>query len=152
MSKTETATKDQIALTKVMVVDDDAMVRNIIVEYLRRFGFSDIFEAKNGEIALKKLREGANFDLIISDWEMPKVNGLTLLRAVKGGVGNGKAKFVMITSQISQERFKVSRAIHLKVDGYVVKPFKGDVLKQHIFTAMGWATNDGTPSAAKKAG
>lgn len=149
MSKPAEYTPDQIGQIKVMVVDDDAMVRTIIIEYLRRFGFVNIFEAKNGDAAIKELRQpGSDFDLVISDWEMPKVNGITLLKAVKGPMGKGRTRFIMITSQISQERFKVSRAIHLDVDGYIVKPFKGDTLRKHVFMALGWPVGD----EKKKAG
>lgn len=121
----------------VLVVDDDAMVRCIVVEYLKSFGFGTIHEAKNGTDALKYLRNySLNVDLIISDWQMPMMDGHILLKAVRNDPKRATMKFIMVTSQSSQERFKISRAKLLSVDGYIIKPFHGTVLREKIMQVM----------------
>ncbi len=131
--------KAKIEGLRILVVDDDAMVRTIILEYLKVFGFKDVIECKDGSSALKKVRDRhTRIDLVISDWEMPRVNGITLLKAVRSEPVREKTKFIMVTSQISQERFKISRAKQSSVDGYIVKPFRGEVLREKIFVALGW--------------
>jgi len=117
----------------IMVVDDDAMVRAIIKEYLESFGYSHILVMPDGEAALKFLRStDSRVDLIISDWEMPKLNGLGLLQAVRHSVGRKETKFMMLTSQRSQERFKITKAVRNSVDAYMVKPFRGEILKEKV--------------------
>jgi two-component system chemotaxis response regulator CheY len=123
----------------ILVADDDAMVRTIMVEYLKDFGFRNILECKNGEMALKFINNKDQLiDLIISDWEMPKIDGLTLLKAVRRHPLRAKTKFIMCTSQASRERIKISQARQWQVDGYIVKPFRGEILKQKIFAVLGW--------------
>lgn len=133
--------------TNFLVVDDDSQVRDIIVQYLRSFGFNNIIEAKDGGTAMKFVRNPSQvIDFIISDWEMPKVDGLTLLRAVRKESFRKDTKFLMVTSQGSHERMKITKAAKAHVDAYLVKPFRSDVLKEKIFTLLG----DGIdPSAAE---
>jgi len=117
----------------IMVVDDDAMVRAIIHEYLESFGYKNVIVMPDGEAALKYLRVGSNHvDLIISDWEMPKLNGLGLLQAVRHNQSRKDVKFLMLTSQRSQERFKITKAVRHHVDAYMVKPFQGEVFKLKV--------------------
>jgi two-component system chemotaxis response regulator CheY len=120
-----------------LIVDDDAQVRSIIVEYLRLFGFEKIKEAKDGQQALKIIHDLSQpIDIILSDWEMPNVDGLTLLKAVRNQPGRVQTRFVMITSQASQERMKVAQAVRLRVDDYIIKPFRGDVFRTKIFNLV----------------
>lgn len=127
----------------VLVVDDDAMVRCIVVEYLKSFGFQQILEAKNGADALKFVRNyKVNIDLIISDWQMPMMDGHILLKAVRNDPNRTELKFIMLTSQSSQERFKISRAKLLSVDGYIIKPFHGQVLREKIMQVFGLSESD----------
>lgn len=122
----------------VLVADDDAMVRCILVEYLKNFGFKHIEQAKNGMEALKYIRDHKKpLDLIVSDWEMPKMDGHVLLKAVRNDPLRFGTKFIMVTSQASQERFKITRAKQLSVDGYIIKPFHGDILRQKVLQVMG---------------
>jgi two-component system, chemotaxis family, chemotaxis protein CheY len=122
----------------VMVVDDDAMVMNIIVEYLRNFGFKHILEAKDGKAALRFVQDPhLKIDLILSDWEMPFVDGHTLLKAVRMHPQKSGAKFMMVTSQNSRERTKIAQAKQLNVDAYIVKPFRGETLREKIFKVLG---------------
>jgi len=135
---------EKLADLHVLVVDDDGMVRSIMIEYLKHFGIKNIIECKDGAIAMRKVRDGIStrIDIVISDWEMPKINGITLLRAVKGEPGRENTKFIMVTSQASQERFKIARAKALNVDAYIVKPFRGEVLRTKILKVMGWESDD----------
>lgn len=128
----------ELAKFTLMVVDDDAMVRYIIVEYLRSFGFVDIIEAKNGVEALTYIRHYEKpLHLIISDWQMPRMDGHVLLKAVRGDPARNLVKFIIVTSQASQERFKISRAKLLSVDGYIMKPFHGSVFRDKILQVLG---------------
>jgi len=128
----------ELAKLSVLVVDDDAMVRFIIVEYLRNFGFKKIHEGKNGAEALKLLRNyDEPLDLIISDWQMPRMDGHVLLKAVRSDPKRATVKFIMVTSQASQERFKINRAKLLSVDGYIIKPFQGDMFRNKILQVLG---------------
>jgi CheY-like chemotaxis protein len=127
----------ELAKLTVMVVDDDAMVRYIVVEYLRSFGFKNIVEAKNGVEAVKYFRDpNRPLDLIISDWQMPRMDGHVLLKAVRNDPIRASVKFIMVTSQASQERFKINRAKLLSVDGYIIKPFHGDVFRDKILQVL----------------
>jgi len=122
----------------VLVVDDDAMVRSILIEYLRKFGFIQIEDCKDGRRALTVLNnKEKHFDLVISDWEMPHADGLTVLKAVRKHPLRKNLKFIMVTSQSSQERFKITQAAQWKVDAYLVKPFRGEALKERIFAVLG---------------
>src|SRR4051812_42654526 len=92
----------QLASMTVLVVDDDAMVRHILVEYLRSFGFKKINEAKNGLEALKYVRNyDEPLDLVISDWQMPRMDGHVLLKAVRSDPVRNSIKFIIVTSQAS---------------------------------------------------
>lgn len=116
-----------------LIVDDDAQVRSIIAEYLQSFGFHRVLQVKDGQEALRYIHDNDQpLDIILSDWEMPRIDGLTLLKALRNQVGRKDTKFVMITSQASRERMKVSQAIQLRVDDYIVKPFAGDVFRKKI--------------------
>jgi len=117
----------------VLVVDDDPMVRKIIVDQLRTIGFEKFLEAGNGTEAHKFVLDTLQrIDLIICDWEMPKTDGLTLLRAVRSHRSHKDTPFIMVTSQQSQERMKISKAKQHEVDAYIVKPFRAEVLRSKV--------------------
>jgi two-component system, chemotaxis family, chemotaxis protein CheY len=121
-----------------LVVDDDAQVRAIVVEFLQSFGFINVVEAKDGVSAIKILQERSQkFDVIISDWEMPGADGLTLLKAVRKNPVRRGTRFIMLTSQRSMERYKVTQAARWKADAYILKPFRGEILREKIFQVLG---------------
>ncbi len=123
----------------ILVVDDDAMVRNILVEYLQAMGFKNIFAAKKSSQALLLLQDNKNrFDLIVSDWEMPEVTGLTLLKAVRNNPTRKDTHFILVTSQRSMERLKISQAAQWAVDSYLVKPFRLELFRKKVYTVLGW--------------
>lgn len=124
----------------ILLVDDDAMVRSILTEYLAAMGFKNVRVAKDGDDALKLIQD-AKFaiDLVISDWEMPEVTGLALLKAVRSNPNRAETPFIMVTSQRSMERFKITQAAQWKVNSYIMKPFRQNILKTKIFEVMDWA-------------
>ncbi len=132
----------------ILVVDDDLMVLEVLVDYLKSFGFQNVTALHDSKKVLKNVQDpNLNYDLILSDWEMPGVSGLTLLQAVRKNDLRINTKFIIVTSQQSMERFKISRAAHWQVNAYIVKPFRSSVLKNKIWQVMGWA-----PSEEKRSG
>ena len=126
----------------ILVVDDDAMVRSILVDYLEEMGFEAVYAAPSSEKALKAIQDSKNtIDLVISDWEMPSVSGLTLLKAVRNSPQRCNTPFIMVTSQRSMERFKITQAAQWQVSAYVIKPFRQEHLRQKIWEVMGWKEN-----------
>lgn len=129
----------------VLVVDDDKMVREIIVQHLKAIGFSKFIEASNGSDAYKTMVDTtARIDLILCDWEMPKTDGITFLRAIRSSRLRSNIPFIMITSQQSEERSKITQAKKHLVDSYIVKPFRAETLREKIFEVL-------TAHAEKKA-
>ena len=123
----------------ILVVDDDAMVRDVVVEYLKSFGMTNVTQAKSASHALKLIQDlKFPVELVLSDWEMPEVSGLTLLRAIRKHPSRFGLKFIMITSQRSMERFKITQAAQWQVNAYLVKPFRAALLKSKIWEVMGW--------------
>ncbi len=111
---------------KVLVVDDMSTMRRIIKNVLRQIGFSDIVEAENGQEALTKLKSGG-FGLIVSDWNMPVMQGIELLRAVRGDTELKTIPFLMVTAEAQKEN--LIEAVQAGVSNYVVKPFTAEVLQ-----------------------
>jgi len=121
----------------VMVVDDDEMIRSIIIEQLRSIGFQKFIEAANGTEAHKFVLDPlVKIDLVICDWEMPKTDGITFLRAVRSHRSRKDTPFIMVTSQQSQERMKITKAKMAHVDAYIVKPFRSETLRQKVFEVL----------------
>src|SRR6516225_9364901 len=86
------------AYLHVLVVDDDDVVRQVILQQLRLFGFENFLEARNGTEAYQLALDPLNrIDLIICDWEMPKTDGITLLRAIRGHRTRAETPFIMVT-------------------------------------------------------
>lgn len=121
----------------ILVVDDDEVIRRIIVEHLVSFGFKNFLEAKDGAEAIHHVVDHIQrIDLIISDWEMPRADGITFLRAVRQYKHRAETPFIMITSQQTNERTKIAMAKQYKVDSYIVKPFRGDTLREKVFQVL----------------
>ncbi|MGQ9694874.1 MAG: response regulator [Thermodesulfobacteriota bacterium] len=114
---------------KILVVDDFATMRRIIKNILRELGYENIFEADSGLSALEILkRENINF--IISDWNMPQMSGIELLKAVRNSEVWQDMPFLMVTAEGQKEN--VLEAAKNKVSNYIVKPFTAEVLKEKI--------------------
>ena len=88
---------------KVLVVDDSAVMRQIIKKNLKELGFADLVEAEDGAAGLKKAGEGG-FDLIVSDWNMPNMTGLEFLKAVREDDAIKGTAFIMVTSEADKEK------------------------------------------------
>jgi len=119
---------------KILVVDDFATMRRIIKNILKQIGFSNIDEADDGEPALAKLHTGG-FDLVISDWNMPKMDGLTLLKSVRSDDQLKDLPFLMVTAEAQKEN--VIEAVKAKVSDYIVKPFTAEVLGEKLDRIFG---------------
>lgn len=129
--------KINIGRLTIMIVDDDDGVRGIIKDYLTMYGFRTFIEARDGAEAYRYVLDTIQrIDLIISDWEMPRTNGLALLKAVRAHNTRYLTPFVMITSQQSQERLKIKNAKLHAIDSYIIKPFRSDILREKVFQAL----------------
>jgi len=105
---------------KVLVVDDFATMRRIVKGVLKQLGFSEILEAEDGDVALKELKK-ERVGLIVSDWNMPNMTGLDLLKAVKEDNQLKDIPFLMVTAEGQKEN--VVQAVQAGVSNYIVKPF-----------------------------
>lgn len=113
----------------VLVVDDEAGIRRLIAMVLRETGALEIVEAQDGKAALDLLSEGKlAVDLIISDWNMPNLSGIELLRRVRAA--NPDQRFVMLSSRMDEAAKREALACGANV--YLTKPFDPDALKQAI--------------------
>jgi len=119
---------------KILVVDDFATMRKIIKNILTQLGFKDIIEADDGTTALELLKK-QKVDLIISDWNMPKMPGIELLKAVRSDENLKDIKFIMVTAEAQKEN--VVEAIKHGVNQYVVKPFTPETLKEKLEKVFG---------------
>jgi len=114
---------------KVLVVDDSAVIRQIIKKNLKELGFADLTEAEDGAAGLKKAGE-APLDLIVSDWNMPNMTGLEFLKAVRADDSLKGIAFIMVTSEADKE--KIMEAVQAGVSQYIVKPFNAVQLEEKI--------------------
>lgn len=114
---------------KVLVVDDFPTMRRIVKNLLKQLGFENVDEAENGEDALKKLRS-SEYGLVVSDWNMPVMEGIELLKNIRSDPQLKDIPFLMVTAEAEKE--KVIEAIKAGVDNYIVKPFTGEVLKEKL--------------------
>lgn len=127
----------------ILLIDDDAMVRSVMLEYLQSFGFKRIIDTKDPKKALALIKDPkVPIGLILSDWEMPGLTGLTLLKAARNSPHRRLTQFIMVTSQQSMERFKITQAAQFRVNSYLVKPFQAEVLRKRIWEVMNWDDND----------
>jgi two-component system, chemotaxis family, chemotaxis protein CheY len=114
---------------KVLVVDDSAVMRQIIKKNLKELGFSELSEAEDGAAGLKKAGEEP-VDLIVSDWNMPNMTGLEFLKAVRADANLKGIAFIMVTSEADKE--KIMEAVQAGVNQYIVKPFNAMQLEEKI--------------------
>ena len=119
---------------KVLVVDDFATMRRIIKNVLKQIGFTNLLEADDGTTALVVLKE-TDVGLIISDWNMPQMSGLDLLKTVRGGESTKKIPFLMVTAEAQKDN--VLQAVQAGVSNYIVKPFTADAVKDKLSQIFG---------------
>ncbi len=122
---------------KVLVVDDFSTMRRIVKNLLRDLGFTNIQEADDGSTALPMLKEG-EFDFVVTDWNMPGMQGIDLLKAIRADASLSHIPVLLITAEAKKEQ--IVMAAQAGVNGYIVKPFTAATLKaklDKIFERLG---------------
>jgi two-component system, chemotaxis family, chemotaxis protein CheY len=114
---------------RVLVVDDFATMRRILKNILKQLGFKNLVEADDGTTAWEVL-EGQSVDLIISDWNMPKMSGIDLLKKVRASDTYKKTPFLMVTAEAQKQN--VIEAVQAGVSNYVVKPFTAEAIFEKL--------------------
>jgi len=114
---------------KILIVDDFSTMRRIIKNLLKDLGFTNTQEADDGSTALPMLKTG-DFDFLITDWNMPGMTGIDLLRAVRADDALSHMPILMVTAEAKREQ--IVAAAQAGVNGYVVKPFTAQALKEKI--------------------
>lgn len=114
---------------RFLVVDDFSTMRRIVKNFLADLGYSNITEADDGATALPILKAGG-IDFLVTDWNMPKMPGLDLLKAVRADPALAKLPVLLVTAEAKREQ--IVEAAQAGVNGYVVKPFTALVLKEKI--------------------
>ena len=114
---------------KILVVDDFSTMRRIIKNLLKDLGFSIIQEADDGSTALPMLQQG-DFDFVVTDWNMPGMQGIDLLRAIRADDSLKHLPVLMVTAEAKKEQ--IVAAAQAGVNGYVVKPFTAATLKEKL--------------------
>ena len=114
---------------KFLVVDDFSTMRRIVRNLLKELGFPNVDEAEDGVVALQKLR-GSDFDFVISDWNMPNMDGLALLQNMRADEALKKIPLLMVTAEAKKEN--IVAAAQAGASGYVVKPFTAATLDEKL--------------------
>ena len=135
--------------TRVLVVDDMATMRKLVKKQLIDCGMTKVTEADDGDTAWTKIEQAieinAPFQLIISDWNMPRTKGIQLLKRVRSNSKMKDVPFVMLTAE--NEKDNVTEAIAARVSSYLIKPFTADVFKEKLKAVFN-ATNKTATKAA----
>lgn len=123
--------------TRILIIDDMASIRELVKNHLKAMGYKYMSEAEDGDEGLKFLIQnnspGQEIQLVISDWNMPKMKGLDLLKQLRGTQEFANLPFVLLTSE--SERDQVTEAVLAGVSQYVVKPFSGKVFEDKLKAA-----------------
>ena len=122
---------------KFLVVDDFSTMRRIVRNLLKELGFTNVDEAEDGLVALQKLEAG-DFDFVVTDWNMPNMDGLTLLQRIRQSPAHKHLPVLMITAEAKKEN--IIAAAQAGASGYIVKPFTAATLSEKldkIFERMG---------------
>ncbi len=114
---------------KILVVDDMSTMRRIVKNILKQLGFSNLEEAENGQEALQKLRADS-YGFVVSDWNMPVMPGIDMLRAIRADEKLKHIPVLMVTAEAQKEN--LIEAIQAGVNNYVVKPFTAETMQEKI--------------------
>ena len=128
---------DRSAL-KFLVVDDFSTMRRIVRNLLKELGLHNVEEAEDGAIALARLKAGPGIDFVVTDWNMPNMDGLTLLQSIRADPALKHLPVMMITAEAKKEN--IVAAAQAGASGYIVKPFTAATLQEKmgkIFDKMG---------------
>lgn len=114
---------------KILVVDDFSTMRRIVRNLLKELGYTNVDEAEDGVVALQKLK-GSNFQFVVTDWNMPNMTGIELLRAIRADVALKSLPVLMITAEAKKEN--IIEAAQSGASGYIVKPFTAATLEEKL--------------------
>lgn len=114
---------------KILVVDDMVTMRRIVKNILKQLGFANVDEAENGQEALQKLRADS-FGFVVSDWNMPVMTGIDMLRAIRADEKLKTTPVLMVTAEAQQSN--LVEAVQAGVSNYIVKPFTAETLQEKI--------------------
>jgi len=114
---------------KILIVDDYSTMRRIIKNVLHEIGYDNTDEADDGKTALPML-QGGGYDFLITDWNMPGMQGIDLLKAVRANDKTAKLPVLLVTAEAKREQ--IVQAAEAGVNGYIVKPFTPETLKEKI--------------------
>jgi two-component system chemotaxis response regulator CheY len=122
---------------KFLVVDDFTTMRRIVRNLLKELGYLNVEEAEDGSAALKKLQSG-KFNFVISDWNMPVMTGIELLKNIRADASISKLPVIMVTAEAKKEN--IIEAAQAGANGYIVKPFTAEVMQEKldkVFKSLG---------------
>lgn len=114
---------------KILVVDDMVTMRRIVKNILKQLGFPNVDEAENGQEALQKLR-GDAYGFVVSDWNMPVMTGIDMLRAIRGDEKLKAIPVLMVTAEAQQSN--LVEAVQAGVSNYIVKPFTAETMQEKL--------------------
>ncbi len=114
---------------RFLVVDDFSTMRRIVRNLLKELGFSNVEEAEDGQIALNKLKNGS-FEFVVTDWNMPNMSGIELLKAIRADAALKHLPVMMITAEAKKEN--IIEAATAGASGYIVKPFTAATLDEKL--------------------
>jgi two-component system chemotaxis response regulator CheY len=115
---------------KFLVVDDFSTMRRIVRNLLKELGFTNVHEAEDGVDALKQLRADSSFEFVVSDWNMPNMTGIELLRSIRADATLKHLPVLMVTAEAKREN--IIEAAKAGASGYVVKPFTAATLDEKL--------------------
>jgi two-component system chemotaxis response regulator CheY len=115
---------------KILVVDDFPTMRRIIRNLLKELGFENVDEAEDGAMGLEKLRSGTGFQFVVSDWNMPNLDGLEMLKQIRADGNLKSLPVLMVTAEAKKEN--IVAAAQAGANGYVVKPFTAATLEEKL--------------------
>jgi len=120
---------------KLLVVDDSSTMRRIIKNTLSRLGYEDVLEGEDGLQGWTVLNENPEIGMLITDWNMPEMNGLELVKKVRGDTRFSDLPIIMVTTEGGKA--EVITALKAGVNNYIVKPFTPQVLKEKLAAVLG---------------
>mgnify|MGYP000435092768 FL=1 len=116
-------------MARILVVDDFSTMRRIVRNLLKELGFSNVDEAEDGQVALHKLKNGM-FDFVVTDWNMPNMTGIELLKAIRADAQLKHLPVMMVTAEAKKEN--IIEAATAGASGYIVKPFTAATLDEKL--------------------
>jgi len=120
---------------KLLVVDDSSTMRRIIKNTLARLGYNDVLEAEHGLDAWQEMQKNSDIEMLITDWNMPEMNGLELVKKVRAESKYQDMPIIMVTTEGGKA--EVITALKAGVNNYIVKPFTPQVLKEKLEDVLG---------------